>query len=568
MNLLEFLFRRARGMTLLTGLAALASGACNAGLIALVSAVLDRPKLPSAALLGAFVALGLGKLATNFLSQVVLARFSQGAIADLRREMVRKILAVPLRHLEQLGAPRLMVALAEDVLTVAEALLMIPNFAVNLATLGGGAVYLGWHSWKIALGMFAFFLAGAAGYRLLIVSGFDYLRRARDEADRLYAHFRALTEGIKELKLHRRRRGQFVSDCIRPATEQFCRHNVAAELRFILAQGWSQLLFFGLVGLILFLLPVVQHVNPRTLTPYVVATLYLMGPLAGVLSVQSAFGRANVALEKIQKLGFSLAAHATEESSPAALERRAEFEQLELAGVTHSYHHEKDDSHFLLGPMNLTFRPGELVFIVGGNGSGKSTLAKIITGLYPPESGQLRLDGQAVSHSNRDDFRQLFSVVFDNFYLFETLLGLDGANLDGQAQRYLADLHLDHKVKIRNGRLSTVDLSQGQRKRLALLTAYLEDRPFYLFDEWASDQDPQFKEIFYRQILPDLAARGKAVIVITHDDRYFDCADRVIKLDYGKVVYDKGVNRTRFEEPVSPAANNGSEILSSTVPSL
>src|SRR6267154_2038650 len=434
MNLLRFLFRSARGLTLLTGLAALLSGACNAGLIALVNAVLNHPEISTTVMLWSFIALGLGKTATNFISQVVLSRFSQGAIADLRRDLVQKILAVPLRHLEEIGAPRLMVALTEDVLVVAESLLMIPNFAVNIATLGGGAVYLCWHSWKIALGMFAFILLGAIGYRLMIANGFTRLRLAREETDQLFAHFRALTDGIKELKLHRSRRGRFLSDCIQTATENFSRHNVAAEIRFILAQGWSQLLFFALLGLILFWLPSLQNVSPRALTGYVVIALWLIGPLTGVLGVLSAFGRANVALEKIERLGFSLAAHNTEEFSLARPETETLFDQLELTGVTHSYHHEKDDSHFILGPVNLTFRPGELVFIVGGNGSGKSTLGKIITGLYPPESGEIHLDGKKITNGDRDDYRQFFSAVFSDFYVFETFLGLNARNLDGQVQ--------------------------------------------------------------------------------------------------------------------------------------
>src|SRR6267142_3211503 len=317
MNLLRFLFRNARGLTLFAGLAALLSGACNAGLIALVNIILSHPEMPTAVMVWSFAGLGLGKVAANLASQVVLAKFSQGAIANLRRDLVQKILAVPLRHLEELGAPRLMVALTEDVLNVAESLLMIPNFAVNIATLGGGAVYLCLHSWKIALGMFAFILLGAIGYRFMIVNGFARLRLAREEADKLFAHFRALTEGVKELKLHRSRRGKFLSGCIQTATENFSRHNVAAEIRFILAQSWSQLLFFALLGLILFLLPSLQNVSPRALTGYVVIALWLIGPLTGVLGVLSAFGRANVALEKIEKLGFSLAAHNTEEFSLA-----------------------------------------------------------------------------------------------------------------------------------------------------------------------------------------------------------------------------------------------------------
>jgi putative pyoverdin transport system ATP-binding/permease protein len=161
------------------------------------------------------------------------------------------------------------------------------------------------------------------------------------------------------------------------------------------------------------------------------------------------------------------------------------------------------------------------------------------------------VDGRAIIDANRDDYRQLFSAVFSDFYLFDSFIGLNGDNLDAQAQTYLRQLHLDRKVKVNGSKLSTIYLSQGQRKRLALLTAYLEDRPFYLFDEWASDQDPQFKEIFYRQLLPDLKARGKTVLVITHDDGYFSCADRLVKLDYGQVAYEKNLNASSFRPGIN-----------------
>ncbi len=168
------------------------------------------------------------------------------------------------------------------------------------------------------------------------------------------------------------------------------------------------------------------------------------------------------------------------------------------------------------------------MLIVSGNGSGKSTLAKIITGLYIPESGNIRLEW----------YRQHFSVIF----LFDHFLELETNSLDLQAKEYLEKFHLNTKVQVKNGSLSTTALSQGQRKRLALLTVFLEDRPIYLFDEWASDQDPFFREIFYKQLLLNLKQRGKTIIVISHDDRYFHLADRVIKLDYGKVEYDNAAN--------------------------
>src|SRR6266404_1488517 len=451
MTLLRFLLRASRGLILLTALTALLSGACNAGLIALVNAVLNRPGASTALLVWSFVGLGICKLATNFISQVTLTKSSQDIIANLRRDLVRKILAVPLRHLEELGAPRLLVALTDDVLNISQALLIIPAFAVNLAILLGGAAYLGWLSWKVLLAMCGFILVGGLGYRLLIASGFSRLSLAREEEDKLFGHFRALTEGIKELKLHRRRRAAFLTQGVQMTTENFQRHNVAAESRFIIAHSWGHLLFFTLVGLVLFVLPKLEPLTTQTLTGYVVTTLYLMGPLAGVMGSLSVFGRANVSLEKVDGLGVSLTARCKEECSLIRPEKTNGFERLELVGATHSYQHEKDDGNFALGPIHLQFEAGELVFVAGGNGSGKSTLAKLVTGLYPPETGEIRLDGNEITDANRDDYRQLFSAVFSDFYLFESLLGLSAANLDAQAQDYLIQLHLDHKVKLRNG---------------------------------------------------------------------------------------------------------------------
>ncbi|MBI4624604.1 MAG: cyclic peptide export ABC transporter [Verrucomicrobia bacterium] len=535
MNLVCYLFRTARGMMLFTLVTALLSGACNAGLIALINQALNRGETTSAALAGSFVGLALGRLLTTFGSAVVLAKFAQAAIAGLRCDLVKKILTVPLRHLEEIGAARVMVVLTEDVLNIAQALLGIPAFAVNVAILFCGGLYLAWLSLQVLVAMGVFILVGALVYRSLIVSGFRFLMDAREEEDRLFGHFRALTDGVKELKLHRSRRGAFLASHIETATGAYGRHNVAAEVRFAIAHSWNHLLVLGVIGLILFVLPAWQHFNPQALTGYVVTTLYLMGPLAGVMGSLSVFGRASASLAKVEKLGMSLAAHTNEVCPLTRPEPNGDFSRLELAGVTRSYQHEKDDSNFMFGPVNLAFRPGEVVFLVGGNGSGKTTLAKIITGLYPPESGEIRLDGRPITDANRDDYRQLFSAVFADFFLFEDLLGLHAADLDAQARDYLAQLHLDHKVRVRDGRLSTTKLSQGQRKRLALLTAYLEDRPFYVFDEWASDQDPLFKELFYTQLLPELKARGKAVLVITHDEPYFQFADRLLKLDYGKL---------------------------------
>ncbi|WP_158617739.1 ATP-binding cassette domain-containing protein [Corallococcus sp. CA049B] len=162
--------------------------------------------------------------------------------------------------------------------------------------------------------------------------------------------------------------------------------------------------------------------------------------------------------------------------------------------------------------------------------------AKLLTGLYQPEGGQIVVDGQPITEQTQESYRQLFSAVFSDFYLFERLLGLVGEGTASQVQHYLSLLQLSRKVRIDGGVLSTTELSLGQRKRLALLTAYLEDRPIYLFDEWAADQDPAFKAVFFTELLPELKRKGKTVVVISHDDRYFGVADRVLRLDAGKLV--------------------------------
>ncbi len=522
-------------MLVITVITALASGACNAGLIALINNVLNDParQLTLVLMASLFGLLVLGKMVSGFFSQLWLIRYSQQAIADLRRELVRRILGVPLRKLEQIGAPRLMVALVDDVNSLMSALFGFPVLAVNLAVLLGGAVYLTFLSWHMLVAMGVLMLIGAGCYRILITSGFRSLVWAREAEDRLYAHFRTLTDGIKELKLHRSRREAFLSESVQGSTKEFQEHTVAAETRFMLAHNWSHFLFYVLIGLILFLLPTFQGTDHKTLTGYVLTVLYLMGPLAGVMSSLAVFSRADVALRKIDTLGISLGGESDDQPAGPT---PATFARLELCAIAHTYGSDQSDDKFVLGPIDLVFRRGELVFVVGGNGSGKSTLAKIITGLYPPESGEIRIDGRPVTDANRENFRQLFSTVFADFHLFDTMLGMHSADVDLQAQEYLAQLHLSHKVKITGGRISTTALSSGQRKRLALLTAYLEDRPFYVFDEWAADQDPLFKDIFYRQLLPELKRRGKTVLVITHDDRYFDLADRILKLDYGQLM--------------------------------
>ena len=196
--------------------------------------------------------------------------------------------------------------------------------------------------------------------------------------------------------------------------------------------------------------------------------------------------------------------------------------------------------------------------MVGDNGSGKTTLIKLLLGLYAPQQGEILHDGQPVTAQTRDDYRQLFTTVFSDFYLFEDLVagGEEGqaAALPEAALPYLQRLEIAHKVSVRNGSFSTIDLSTGQRKRLALVHAYLEGRPVLVFDEWAADQDPSFRHLFYTELLPELRARGHLLVVISHDDRYFHLADRIVRMEAGRMVLPQDGAQPVAAASASPAS--------------
>ncbi|MDM9385343.1 cyclic peptide export ABC transporter [Chlorogloeopsis sp. ULAP01] len=539
MNLFRLLLRTSALLLSLAVLAGILSGGCAAGLIALINATLSQNQPSTNTLIWSFTTLCLVRLIANFASQVLLIHLSEKAILDLRMLLSRRILASPLRQLEQVGAYRLLAALTEDIRTISSTVFIIPFFCINTAIVIACLIYLGWLSDTVFFVGVCFLFLGIFSYLLPMMKAMSLLKLAREQEDRLFNHFCAITQGTKELKLHRQRRQSFLKEDLRTTALSYRRHNVIGMSVFAAAASWGQILFFVAIGLLLFFLPSLTKIHPAILSAYALTIIYMMSPLEHIMSMLPTIARALVALKKVESLGLSLPNNSNETTSVAALPSEKFWQCLELVNVTHSYYQEREETNFILGPINLKFNPGELVFIVGGNGSGKSTLAKLISGLYIPEAGEIYLDRKLIDNHNREWYRQQFSVVFSDFYLFERLLGLDSNDLDAQTQNYLVQLQLDHKVKVNNGVLSTTNLSQGQRKRLALLTTYLEDRPIYMFDEWASDQDPVFKEIFYTQLLPELKSRGKTVLVISHDDRYFHIADRIVKLEYGKVKYDK-----------------------------
>jgi putative pyoverdin transport system ATP-binding/permease protein len=516
--------------------ASVVAGASSSALLAFINSTVQEAGYSIPGLAWAFAGLCVVALVSGVLSKVLLARVGQEWALDFRMRLCRGILSAPLGELQRLGRHRLLATLTEDIQAITTTCLAVPVLSINLATVIGCLCYLGWLSWELLLMVLLFITVGVTTFHFFQNRALRSLQAARTGIDSLFNHFRALTEGIKELKMHRQRRHMFVKDHLRATGDQI-RHDLnRAIYTYTVAEHVDSLLFYGMIGLVLFVVPLVWETSAQALTGYTLGILYLMTPLSTLMQALPALGEGVVALQKIDALGLSLVDHPHEDEQSDGFATLSKPCILELSGVSHRYHYEKDDHSFVLGPLDLSLHPGELIFLIGGNGSGKTTLALLLLGLYVPEQGHIRLNGELITDVNREAYRQQFIAVFAEPYLFESLLGYEDVDIEQRAREVLVQLQLEHKVRIEKGRFSTLDLSQGQRKRMALLSAYLDNRPFCVFDEWAADQDPIFKKVFYTKLLPDLKRQGKTVVVITHDDQYFGIADRCIKLVDGQLV--------------------------------
>jgi putative pyoverdin transport system ATP-binding/permease protein len=539
MNVIRFFARHAPSRLFLAVAIGIISGLSSFALLALFTNLLKGGSWHSTFTLACvLLALCLFLPLTKFMSEVILLRLAQRELFKLRMLLSSRILRTALRHLELLGSERLMTAFTDDIPGVIYGLSIVPEVCINMAIAISGFAYLGWISWRVLLLVLGFLILGILVNQLPTLWALKLFTAARRESEVLFGHYKDLTEGVKELKLHSRRRAVFLSEVLRGTAVSRRKYYLNAFNVYTVAASVGQMLVFIAIGVILFS-SIAGHSGMAVLTGSVITLLYITQPLQLFMNALPFLGNADIALQRLNGLTRKLEEPGVMEfDQDIVTDAGLRCEDLTLKAITYAYQSHSERETFTLGPIDMSLKAGQLVVLAGGNGSGKTTLAKIITGLYSAEDGELLLDGQRITDKNREFYRQHFSAIFYDFHLFESLLGLERPNLDNCARERLVRLQLSHKVTIQDGVLSTTQLSQGQRKRLALLTASLEDRPIYVFDEWAADQDQQFKEFFYRHFLPDLKAEGKMVLIICHDDHYFDVADRIIKLESGKVIYD------------------------------
>ena len=533
--MIRFLLARSRLVLILTVVLGGVSGAMNAGMLALLNSAVFHPAGTRGRLLPVFILLCVVAPLTRVVSELLLMRLGQDAIFSLRSEIARQVLTVPLRWLEQNGTHRILSVLTDDLYNLSGTVGLIPVLCVHIGVVASCLIYMGWLKWQLLVAILAFMTMGILTYRFGVRRAEPHFENARQSENDLHKHYQGLLHGMKELKLHQQRREVFLTDALDRAAYVFRTEVMAGMNSYVLAANWGQLLIFVVIGVSVFGLRDALGAEAGILTGFIMALLYMMAPLQMILNAAPALIRARIALRNVRDLGIKLSHSASPEAANSALLLPNRSVRLQLCNLMYSHREAGSPDVFTVGPIDLAIEPGELLFITGGNGSGKTTLAKLIVGLYTPDEGELRYNGERVTDWNRDSYRQHFSGVFSDFFLFESLLGLERSQLDDRAREYIRLLRLSDKVRVQDGVFSTTALSQGQRKRLALLTCCMEDRPVLFFDEWAADQDPSFKEFFYFSILPGLKAEGKTVIVISHDDRYYGVADRIVNLESGRL---------------------------------
>ncbi len=474
-------------------------------------------------------------IACNKLVRTRLIRLSIDIICRLRLKLIHRIFSTSFQRFDEVDRGRVYSTLNYDIENIGNTTLTIINLITNVITLAAVFFFLATISiWAVL------FLVCVLAFLLLLFYRTNknarmYFEEARDTRDGYMKLIDGLLNGFKELKLHYGKESEYKED-IEDISERFRQKLVVARIKYVNVNLVAQSFLIVSLGVMSFGFPrVFPGISPAIIVSFIMAILYLMNPINFIMTSMPAIMQMKVSWKRIQTFMSEIPTQEAPRAAVANLTIPQSVSQIRLENLTFAYKQHQTDECFTVGPLDFEARAGELIFIIGGNGSGKTTLAKLLTGLYRQDEGRITVDGEELESSR---LGELFSVVFSDFYLFEKIYNLKD-NEAAAIEKYLDVLQLKEKVEIDRKRYSTTKLSHGQRKRLALLQCFLESRPMYLFDEWAADQDPQFRRFFYRELLTDMKKEGKIVFAITHDDHYFDVADTVVKMDMGKIEYIK-----------------------------
>ena len=513
-------------------LLSLCSAGLSVGVIVFIQHNMLNPDGELVTLLVQFGMLLICLLLISTAAQVSLHILGHRFVYKKRYELVQQLLNTDIEQLEKIGGSSILASLNTDIRNITIAFVHLPELVYGAVLAIFAMIYLGFLSTSLFLvSLVMLSMTALIGYWLVYKIS-HYVQQVREYDDELFADYQAMIDGRKELALNPKRAQRFFHEEFDVHAKAYCEQVTKADIHNGFAGNLANTVILALIGLNYYLAVGLNWASLEVASTFALVILFMRSPLMSAVAALPALIAANVSMNKLTRLELNTDNLATESRNTYS-----GFKQLQFKGVEYTYQSETDESAFSVGPLNLTIEQGQLIFIIGGNGSGKSTFARLLTGLYRPQKGEVIIDGQPVSIASWHEYRTLFSAVFTDFHLFHQLLDGEGNNVESQRVEYWMNmLEMQHKVSYEGGKLSDVRYSQGQRKRLALLMAVLEQRDCLLLDEWAADQDPRFRHFFYQTILPLLKQRGKTIIAITHDDRYFNIADRVIKMDNGQLI--------------------------------
>jgi putative ATP-binding cassette transporter len=544
MRIVDFLARAPRKDLWQMGLLTAVAGLSNALLVVVINKVAasvargQQPgEWPAVTFVSAFGVYFLCNRKAMLTANTTIERLLKG----LRTDIADQLRQSSLTAVDRMGRGTLISILAKETNHLSVTFPILIETVQQALLLLASTVYLGTLSIPALLMFLAAVAIGIAGHIRV-----DRSFRATQEQiavtqAALLDAIRDLIHGSKELRLHRAK-----SDAVYAAYRKLSRW---AERLFTQSAGhWSSqivvgsFIMYNMLALVVFVYPKYFETGGASLMPFrlVPVLLFCIGALSRIVAQSPMFVRAEMGLQAIFTVEQKLAAGrgATTAEARQHAERFQDFQEIEYTGIRYPYRDAAGEAVFQSGPWNLKLTRGEMVFLVGGNGSGKSTALRLLTGLYEPEEGQITVDGKIVAPAEIAGLREQFSAIFGDFHLFDRLYGMEDAQPD-EVNALIADMGLGKKVRYANGRFTDLHLSTGQRKRLALITALLEDRPIYVFDEWSAEQDVHFREEFYTRVLPSLKAKGKTVVAATHDERFWHLADRVVKMDLGCIVWER-----------------------------
>ena len=501
-------------------------------MMALINVVIERadPRDLDIVTLILFVLAAAGVLVGQTLGQRISAHTVETMMNAIRQRIVSKTRRLEYSDFEAIGGTRIYDALTRKGALISEAsVAVVPAYAA-MGSLVLGGIYTVLLSSAVFGALAAIIVTSILFFRLNMRKARVAMGEASMAETAYLKTFKDLLGGFKEVRLHRPRGDDLQEGHLAPKSMALLMVRIRAAASTTTAGTVSLLFFYIMLGTICFILPPIVD-DAAVIAQSIYVSVFLLSTVETILRSVPLVTRATFAMNDLESLEAELEQHG---DSAKYGPERAEFETISLEKVTFNYRNSSGEPVATTGPVDLSIRRGETLFCVGGNGSGKSTFMKMLCRLYPPNSGTIRWDGALVDSGNASAYRALFSTVYSDFHLFGHLYGMTDIGED-TVNGLLAELGLGAKVSYANGAFSTTELSTGQRKRLAFAVAILEDRPIMVLDELSADQDPEFRDHFYRDWLPKLKAEGRTLIVVSHDDRYFGLADRIVTFRDGRI---------------------------------